>query len=348
MEDLIFSGHKESRVINGKKYLYEESIKADFGLVKAWKADPFGNLVFHKSAQNFNADVAKCSGTVIAEVEEMVAEGELDPDEIHLPGIYVDRIVVSKDFEKRIESVRVREEGHSMEEELMDLPPEKIIIAKRAAKEFQDGMCVNLGVGIPTLAANFIGPSVKVHIQSENGILGMGPFPSPENVDPDVINAGKQTVSILPSGSAFSSSESFSMIRGGHLQITMLGAFEVSQEGDLANWIIPNKRVQGMGGAMDLVSANNKVIVTTTHLRGDGMPKVLAKCSLPLTGKQVVDMIITDRAVFKVLPNRNGLLLLEFLSSKYSLEDIRATTGCSFKLSHFLKDMETGEPISVA
>lgn len=326
---------RETKMFNGRKFLWETAITPDVAFVKAKVADRLGNCRFATTARNFNVVMAQAASLTIVEAELIVDIGALAPDDIHLNGMYVDRVIQAERREPVYERlVFAEEQGQGSFDEARHL------ICQRAAQEFADGMYVNLGVGMPTEAAALA--KTDVHIQTENGLVGVGGLPRRGEQDPDLIDAGKTCIRYRPGAAAFDSAESFLQIRGGHLSLSVLGTYEVSQYGDLSNWIVPGKKVSGMGGAMDLVSnpAHTRIIVLTKHnQKGSNKSKIVERCSLPLTGARCVSRIITEKAVFDVDP-REGLTLVEMARS-LTVHQLRAQTSAPFKVAQDLKEIQT-------
>lgn len=336
----------------------ETALPGDVAILRAWKVDEAGNCQFRYTTKAFGQIMAKAAKVTIVEADNIVPIGEIHPDDVHLPGIYVDRIVPAV-AEKKIEIRKLREEkgGDGKSANKSDDLIRRERIARRTAKELKHGYYVNLGVGIPTLAPSFLSPDIQVWIQSENGLLGMGPYPTEETIDADIINAGKETVTINPGGSTFDSAESFAMIRGGHIDVSVLGvsplhhipcrhsnqlqALQVSANGDLANFMIPGKVFKGMGGAMDLVGNpdKTKIVVATEHVAKDGSAKIVEQCALPLTGARVVSTIITDLCVFDVDREKGGLTLIE-LAPGVEIEEVRSKTDAKFAVADDVKPMQ--------
>ncbi|MGO4957608.1 3-oxoacid CoA-transferase [Luteococcus sp. Sow4_B9] len=337
---VLRSEPKETRTFirNGveEECVLEEAIVTDFSIVRAHKADRDGNLVFRLTAQNMNPPVAMCGQITVAEVEELVEVGELRPEEIHVQGIFVDRVLVLTP-EQAADKVAERIITRSPEPE--DNEPHRALvatdadgkemgwtragIAARAAKELKDGSYVNLGVGMPTMIPDYLPEDVQVVFQSENGLLKFGPFPLPEEVDADLINASKQTTTLAAGGSTFDSVRSFDMIRGKHVNTAVLGALQVSEKGDIANWGIQGRKTNGMGGAMDLVKGAQRVIAIMEHVNNEGELRVLKECVYPLTGPRCIDLIVTNLCVLEV--TERGLVLVE-LAPGVSEEKVRELT----------------------
>jgi 3-oxoacid CoA-transferase len=327
---------REKRVFeDGCEYLLEEGLHVDFSLIRAHQADKYGNLRFRKTSRNFNPDMAGFGDVVIAEVDQIV--DEIPPNQVHYPGCFIDRVYKSPHIYHKVERLRYIDVPNTKgSEQVKDKKRQRI--AMRAVKELDDGMYCNLGVGIPVTVANIVLGKVDVDLQGENGIVGMGPYPKKGQEDPDLINAGKETITEAIGHSHNRSSDAFGMMRGKHLHMTMLGSLQVSETGDIANWIIPGQKVKGMGGAMDLVTCGSRVVVVMEHVGPGGVAKLLPKCTIPLTGKGCVSILITDMGVFE-FNSGEGFTLTE-IASDTTIEEIKKCTPAKFKVSPNLKKMD--------
>ena len=317
----VLAEKAETRILDGVAQVFVPGLRGDVAFVRAWKADAAGNLVYRMTEQNFNKAMATAARVVVAEVEAIVPVGEIGPEQIHTPGCYVDYLVEAH--------VTLEDLGSSasVASSSKRVDPARMNMARRALAELESGQVVNLGIGIPTLVADLITPEHGIILHTENGMLGVGPAPEAGGAMEYPVNAGKIPVTALPGSSYFDSADSFAMIRGGHVDVAIMGGLQVDESANLANWAVPGKPLLGVGGAMDLASGARRLIVTMTHNNADGSPKLVPSCDLPLTARDAVDVVITDLAVFSFDPGE--LTLIELMPGA-SLEQVRAATSARF------------------
>jgi 3-oxoacid CoA-transferase len=336
---------KEERTFNGRRHVLETALHADFALLRGAVADRYGNAVYRGGARNFNPLFATAARTTVIEVDRVVAPGELDPEAVATPHIFVDRVVQN---EHPLDRPAIRElsrrygkqwrlEARQSAGGPQGLPPE--LMARKAAMLLRPGEYVNLGLGIPTLISNFIDPEKDITLHSENGMLGFGPLATEGEEDVDLYNASGQLVSALPGASYFHSCDAFAMARSGRVSTVVLGGFQVSEKGDLANWNVPHTGVGGIGGAMDLAAGSARILVVMFHLTRNGEPKILRECTYPLTAVRCASTIVTDLAVIDIGPD--GLLLRE-VAPGISVDDVRRTTAAPLRVAGDVREMEFG------
>ena len=320
----VLAEGRETRRIEGRLHVFQPALRANVALIRAWSADTAGNLTYRMTEQNFNRAMATAADLVIAEIEECVPTGELPPESIHTPGCYVDYLVPVKTSVADLgSSASIADSGKKAGGLRMKL-------ARRALAELRPGDIVNLGVGIPTLVADLITPAHGIILHTENGMLGVGPAPESGGALEYPINASKIPVTALPGSSYFDSADSFAMIRGGHVDVAIMGGLQVDEQANLANWAAPGRPLLGVGGAMDLASGAKRLIVTMTHASREGQSKIVPSCTLPLTATNAVDVIITELAVFRFCDGR--LTLTELLEGA-SLEEVKAKTDALFEIA---------------
>ncbi len=315
---------RETRVIDGKEMVFIPPIRADVAIIRAWRADTSGNLQYRMTENNFNQAAATAANLVIAEVEEIVEAGEIDPDFIHTPGCFIDYLVQADLSLEDLGS------SASVSASLKKVDDARMMMAGTALAELNRGDIVNLGVGIPTLVADLIGPEDGIILHSENGMLGVGPEPETGGAMDYPVNAGKIPVTALSGASYFDSATSFAMIRGGHVDVAIMGGLQVDEQGNLANWAVPGKPLLGVGGAMDLASGAKKLIITMTHCDRDGKSKVVPQCDLPLTARRAVNMLITDLAVFDF--SETGMRLVRLMPG-ITANEVREKTAADYTVA---------------
>jgi 3-oxoacid CoA-transferase len=317
----LLAQDRETKLIDGVEQVFIKGIRANVAFIRAWKADTAGNLTYRMTEQNFNKAMATAADLVIAEVEEIVPVGAIDPNFVHTPGCFVDYLVQA--------SIKLEDLGTSASLNTARKSDEvRNNMAKRAFQELKKGDMVNLGIGIPTLVADFIKPEDGIILHTENGMLGVGPSPADGGGALDYpVNAGKIPVTALPGSSYFDSSDSFAMIRGKHVDVAVMGGLQVDEEANLANWAVPGKPLLGVGGAMDLAAGARKLIIVMNHTDSDGSSKIVPQCTLPLTAKKAVDLVITELAVFSF--DQGKLTLIELMPSA-KLEEVRSKTKARF------------------
>jgi 3-oxoacid CoA-transferase len=333
---------KEERLFNGRRYLLETALRADFALIRASAADRYGNLVYRRGARNFNPVFATAARVTIAEVDELVADGALDPEAVVTPAIFVDRVVPTEHpLNLRAVLDLARQYGKQQRLEARAAPgvptgltPE--LMAARAARLLRPNEYVNLGLGLPTLVSSFIDPEQGITLHSENGMLGFGPLANEGSEDPDLYNASGQLVSLLPGASFFHSADAFAMARGGRVSTIILGGFQVAENGDLANWNVPATGVGGIGGAMDLAAGGARVIAVMFHTDRAGTPKLLRRCTYPLTALGCVRTVVTDLALIDV--DSGGFVLRE-VAPGVGVDDVRRLTGAPLRVAGEVKEM---------
>jgi len=318
------AGGREARVIDGKEMVFIPALKGDVALVRAWKADTAGNLVYRMTENNFNHGAATAAKLVIAEVEEIVPVGEIDPNSVHTPGCFVDYLVEAKLTEADLGS------SASVSSSAKKVDEGRLNMAREALSELQPGDVVNLGIGVPTLVADLISPEHAITMHTENGMLGVGPEPESGGAMDYPVNAGKIPITALPGASYFDSSTSFGMIRGGHVDVAIMGGLQVDEAANLANWAVPGKPLLGVGGAMDLASGAERLIITMTHTDREGNSKVVTGCSLPLTTRGAVNVLITDLAKFRFV---DGKMLLVKVMPGASLGEIAEKTDANYEVA---------------